>query len=182
MTEARAVLGVLEAGVRAREMEVENCRLNGLREEERYLLALGMKRVVCSPVAGVVTTPRLREKAGQYLREGDPLCVIEEPDLLEVEIALAEQDVSRVQPGQTAKLRALAMPFETLQAHVERVAPAACRGDTQTTVAVYCWLDGGPPGLRTGMTGYGRICTGSHPLGGIFLDRAIRWLRTETWW
>ena len=65
---------------------------------------------------------------------------------------------------------------------MDRVAPAACRGDAQGTVAVYCRLADGPPGLRPGMTGYGRVCTGARPAGGILLDGARRWLRTECWW
>ena len=31
------------------------------------------------------------------------------------------------------------------------------------------------------MTGYGRVDTGLRPLGEIFLDRAVRWLRAEDW-
>jgi putative peptide zinc metalloprotease protein len=182
LAEARAALAVLEAGARAREVEAERARLDGLREEERYLSGLQTKLAVRSPVAGLVTTPRLREKVGQYVREGDPICVVEEPALLEVEVTLAEQDAARVRPGQAVTLRARALPLETLQPRVDRVAPAAGRGDAQSTVAVYCRLDGGPPGLRPGMTGYGRVDTGPRPLGGILLDRAFRWLRPECWW
>jgi hypothetical protein len=131
---------------------------------------------------GVVTTPRLREQAGRYLREGDLICVVEEPAGLEVELTLAEQDVARARPGQTVALRARSLPLETLPARVERIAPAAERGEVQSTVAVYCRLEGGPPGLRPGMTGYGRVDTGQRPVAGIFLDRALRWLRTECWW
>jgi multidrug efflux pump subunit AcrA (membrane-fusion protein) len=130
----------------------------------------------------LVTTPRLREKVGQYVREGDLICVVEEPAGLEVEITLAEQDVERVRPGQTVALRARALPLETLPARVDRIAPAAGHGDVQSTVAVYCRLDDSPPGLRPGMTGYGRVHTGPRPVGGVLLDRALRWLRTECWW
>jgi len=90
--------------------------------------------------------------------------------------------VARVRPGQAVALRARALPFETLRARVDRMAPAAGRGDVQTTVAIYCRLDDCPPGLRPGMTGYGRIYTGPRPVGRIALDRALRWLRTECWW
>src|SRR5207245_2048038 len=133
-------------------------------------------------VPGVVTTPRLREKVGQYVREGDPICVVEEPALPEVEITLTEPDVARARPGQMVALRARALPLESLQARVDRIPPAAGRRDGESTVVVYCRLDDCPPGLRPGMTGYGRVRTGPRPLGGLVLDRAFRWLRPECWW
>ena len=104
--EARAAQAVLEAGARAAEIDAERARLDGLREEERYLKGLAEKRAVRSPVGGIVTTARLREKAGQFLREGDPICVVEEPSILEAEITLSEQVVARLRPGQAVALRA----------------------------------------------------------------------------
>jgi hypothetical protein len=127
-------------------------------------------------------TPRLMEKIGQYLREGEVICVVEEPDALEAEVTLAEQDVARVRPGQPVVLRARGLPFEVLRCRVGRVAPAAVHGDAQGSVVAYCKLDDCPAGLRPGMTGYGRVHTGPRRLGGILLDRALRWLRTECWW
>jgi multidrug resistance efflux pump len=180
-TEARAALSVLEASARTREIEAERARLEGFREEERYLKALADKRTVRSPVGGIVTTARLREKAGQYLREGDPICVVEEPSILEAEITLSEQVAARVWQGQAVALRARTHPFHAIWARVDRVSPAAQGGDMQSTVAVYCRLEDGSAALRPGMTGYGRVDTGLRPLGLILLDRAGRWLRTEDW-
>jgi multidrug resistance efflux pump len=168
-------------GPRAEEIEAERARLARLQEETRYLEQLQDRLPIYSPVPGIVTTPRLREKAGQYVREGDLICVVEEPARLEVEITLTEQDAAQVRPGQAAALRARALPFETLPVQVDRVSPTAARGDVQSAVTVYCRLDDCPSGLRPGMTGYARVYTGPRSLGGIVLDRAVRWLRTECW-
>jgi multidrug efflux pump subunit AcrA (membrane-fusion protein) len=182
LADAQATLTLLEAGTRPEEIEAERARLARLQEEARYLEQHRDKLSVHSPVAGSVTTPRLKEKVGQYVREGDLICVVEELAGMEVEITLAEQDVARVCPGQAAVLRVRALPFETLETHVDRIAPAAGHGDVQSTVTVYCRLDDCPPGLRPGMTGYGRVYTGPRPVGRVLLDRALRWLRTECWW
>ena len=119
---------------------------------------------------------------GQYVREGELICVVEEPAGLEAEITLMEQDVAQVRPGQSVALRARASPFETMRAEVSRVAPAACRGDVESTVTVYCQLGEGSSSLRPGMTGYARVHTGSRPIGTIMAGRAMRWLRSEFWW
>jgi multidrug efflux pump subunit AcrA (membrane-fusion protein) len=140
------------------------------------------KLPVASPAGGVVTTARLKEKVGQYVKEGDLIGVVEEPAVLEAEITLAEQEVARVQPGQPVGLKARALPFETMPSQVDRVAPAASKGDVQGTVLVYCRLTTPGSELRPGMTGHARIDTGRRSVGAILLDRALRYVRTEFWW
>jgi multidrug resistance efflux pump len=211
LADARGALALLELGSRAEEVEAERARLARLEEEARYLEGLPGRLEVTSPVGGVLTTPRLREKVGQYVKEGDLIGVVEEPGGLEAEIALPEQDAARVRVGQEIRLKARSAPYETFTAQVDRIAPAAAKGEAQCTVTVYCRLapsgggegkalasltppEGGSPtvnlapeeggereGLRPGMTGHARIATGRRAPGLIVLDRAIRYLRTEFW-
>jgi putative peptide zinc metalloprotease protein len=129
-----------------------------------------------------MTTPRLKEKVGQYLHEGDLIAVVEARAALELEIALAEQDVARVRPGQAVRLKARALPYETFTTVVDRVAPSGVRGEAQSSVTVYGRLDYAPDDLRTEMTGYARIDTGRRSIGAILVDRMLRFVRTEFWW
>ena len=153
-----------------------------LQEEARYLEGVRERLPIQSPVAGVIVTPRLKERFMQYVHEGDVVAVVEEPTVLEVEISLAEQDVARVEPGQPVELKARAMPFGVITGRVDRVAPAAARGDVQSTVLVYCRPEASAPELRPGMTGHARVFTGRRSLGGFLFDRALRFVRTEFWW
>jgi multidrug efflux pump subunit AcrA (membrane-fusion protein) len=182
LADARSALRLLEVGTRPEEVEAERSRLERLQEEERYLDGLQEQVQVASPVGGVVTTPHLKEKVGQYVKEGDLVAVVEEPAALEAEVALAEQDVARVRPGQAVELKARALPFETFRTEVDRVAPAAGKGEVQSTVTVYCRLGEHAAELRPGMTGHARIATGRRSPGLILLDRLLRYLRTEFWW
>jgi multidrug efflux pump subunit AcrA (membrane-fusion protein) len=182
LADAEAALHLLEAGSRPEEIDAERCRLNRLREEARYLTSLQHKRLIVSPADGTVETPHLREKIGQYLHEGDLLCVLEEADVLEAEITLSEQDAGRVRAGQAVALKARALPFETHATEVNRVAPVTGHGETQGTVTVYCALAGGGQELRPGTTGYARVYTGRRSLGRIGLDWVLRLVRTEFWW
>jgi multidrug efflux pump subunit AcrA (membrane-fusion protein) len=191
LADAQSVLNILLAGTRPEEIEAERAHLARLKEEARYLEGLQEKVQVLSPVSGVVTTPHLKEKAGQYLKEGDLICTVEEPTELEAEIALGEEEVARVQPGQAVDLKARALPFQTLRAEVSRIAPgaaraegdkAAPRADSQALVTVSCRLEDPPPELRPGLTGHARISCGRCCLGGVLLERGLRLLRTEFWW
>jgi multidrug efflux pump subunit AcrA (membrane-fusion protein) len=182
LADAEAALRVLEAGSRPEEILAEQARLARLREEVKHLEEQRQKQTVPAPVAGLVTTAHAREKVGQYVREGDLICLVEEPSGLEAEVSLAEQDVARIRPGQVVHLKARALPFETLATQVDRIAPAAGRGEVQSTVTVYCRLDSSPVELRPEMTGHARVYTGRRPIGAILLDRVLRFVRTEFWW
>ena len=50
-------------------------------------------------------------------------------------------------------------------ARVDRIAPAAARGEGQSTVTVYCRLDGTP--LRPGMGGHARFYGDQRSVGGF---------------
>jgi putative peptide zinc metalloprotease protein len=182
LADARSALALLEAGTRPEELEAERARSARLREELRYLEQLDGKLLISSPVPGLVITPRLKEKVGNYVKEGDPILIVEEPGGLEAEVALAEQDVARIRPGQTVQLKTRASPFDACSATVDRIAPAVAKGEAQSTLTVYCRLDAACPDLRPGMTGSARIYTGQRPIGAIFLDWAVRCLRPEFWW
>jgi multidrug efflux pump subunit AcrA (membrane-fusion protein) len=187
LADDRAKLALLEAGSRPDEIEAELARLARLEEELRHLGRLQERtRVVCRS-AGVVVTPRLCEKVGQYLREGDVLAVIEETACLDAEVALPEDESARVLEGQRVSLKVRALPHETFTARVLRIAPTAKAGDPDRPeevgrVTVSCRLDGPTDGLRPGMSGYARIYSAERSLGGYLLDRAVRFVRTEFWW
>jgi hypothetical protein len=71
MADARATLTLLEAGTRPEEIEAERACLARLQEEARYLEGVQARLPIQSPVAGVIVTPRLKERFMQYVREGD---------------------------------------------------------------------------------------------------------------
>jgi multidrug resistance efflux pump len=182
LADAQANLKLLVAGSRPEEIDAERATLARLYEEARYLDQLAHALLLSSPVAGVVTTPRLRERVGHYLREGELICTFEDRVAPEVELTLSEENTARVQPGQEVGLKARALPFESFTARVDRKASVAARGEQQSTVAIYCRLHGAPAELQPGMTGYDRVYTGRRRVSAIALDRAVRFLRTEFLW
>jgi hypothetical protein len=88
------------------------------------------------------------------------------------------------------------LPFTSLTARVDRIAPAAASSSTpqgstpgpaktsasQSTVTVYCVVENKNGQLCTGMTGFGRIYQNLRPLGWIIMNRVLRFFRTEFWW
>ena len=65
---------------------------------------------------------------------------------------------------------------------MDRIAPAAAKGEAQSSLTVYCRLETTAAELRPGMTGYARVYTGRRPIGAIALERAMHFVRPEFWW
>ena len=182
LADEQGALALLEAGSRPEEIEAERAKLARLQEEMNHLQDLDSKLLVKPTQGGTISTPHLREKIGQYFEEGGLICEVEESSALQTEITLAEQEVPHVEPGQRIELKARALPFQTFEATVDRVAPRAEAGDVQSTVVVYCQLEDRSGQLKPGMTGYGRIDCGQQPIGKILADHVLRYIRTEFWW
>lgn len=183
LADQEAVLKLLEAGSRGEEIEAEQARLARLSEELKYLEGMQSRVVLCSPVSGLITTPRMHEKNGQFIEKGKLVCVIEDLHDLVAEISIKEEDEFQIQSGQTVELRPRAMPFHSFRSQVERKAPSAvlATGTTQATVTVYCRVVDSEVEVLSGMTGLARIHCGYKPLGLVVLNRAMRYLRTEFW-
>lgn len=127
----------------------------------------------------------MAEKVNQYFREGEPICLIEEPSSFVTQVTLSEDQVAAVRQGQRVELKFRALPYDTYSAVVERIAPAAAKPDefsAQSHVTIYCRLDSSPPELRSGMTGYARIYCGKRSAGAVLSNRVRQFLRTEFWW
>src|SRR3954469_19326445 len=91
MVESDAKLRVLRAGprgglqgttpgtevqIRTAEIDAEKARLAKLEQELTYLQQQRERLVIRVPVAGIISTPRMAEKVGQYFKEGDLICVV----------------------------------------------------------------------------------------------------------
>ena len=188
LADAASALSLLEIGTRQEEVEAQRSHLARLEEAGNYLRTLRDKLRVGSPIAGVVVTPYLNEKIGQFFKEGDLICEVENTQELEVEIPLLEQEVGHVRIGYPVDLKARAMPFHTLRAEVHRIAPAAAKAEkpeltstSQNTITVYCRLTEESHELSSGMTGYARIYCGQYSIGRVLGGQLLRYLRTEFW-
>jgi len=184
LADVEAALKLMQAGGRPEEIEAEQARLARITEELAHLVDTRSKLEIRSPLAGVMTTARMKEKIGQYFEKGTLICVVEDAQGLEAELALPEQEVNGVRAGQTVELKARSLPFHTFNARVDRVAPRAEKeqGALEGKVVVYCTLEKSETELLAGMTGMGRVFRGERAVADVLTNKALRQLRTEFWW
>lgn len=177
-------MNLLSAGARSEEIEAERARLARSTEESHYLHDLQNKRTVRSTIQGVVATPHLAERIGQYFHEGELICLIEQPGALEAELVLADQNWNRVKTGQSVEFRPRDCPRLVMHGVVERIAPRAARGEAAgtSTVTVYCSVTDADPDLRAGTVGHARITCSRRPICDVLIDRLLILLRADVWW
>jgi multidrug efflux pump subunit AcrA (membrane-fusion protein) len=166
----------------AAQLEQSTAKLAGAKEDLAWLEKLAQRSTIRSPIAGTVVTPRVSERKGQYLKEGEEVCAIESAGPPQAEVQLPEDEAAPVRPGQTVELKARALPFENFTGVVLGRAAAATPGDVRGTVTVYCQLENAPAELVSGMGGWARVQCGRQPVGVGAVRKVLKFLRTEFWW
>ena len=165
----------------AGEERLHRIRGDALRRELSLLdEELGLT-TVRAPAAGSVLTPRMEERTGTSLAEGDPLLVLGRTDTLELEFGVAQQDILRVRPGQEVRLRVDALPSRTFDGRVTSIAPLPLAGDGQVRYPVRASVANPDGLLKPEMAAHARVLT--EPAS--TLTRAVRaparWVRLM-WW
>lgn len=184
-TEAERELDRLAAGSRPEEIEAMEAEIAGLEARQRLLQDQIERLVIRSPHAGVITTPRLKEKIGQYVNKGDLIAEVHDLRQLTVEIEVPERDIGPVRVGQPVYLKARAYPGETFRGVVTGIAPAMRESDATTpvikTVRVATVIDNAEQKLKTRMTGYAKIDCGTRRLIEVLTHGVVGALRVEVW-
>ncbi len=184
LTETGERLKVLLAGARPEEIESLEAEIRRLSAHERYLQDQLKSLTVSSPIAGVVTTHKLKEKIGENVKKGDLIAKVHALKTVTVEIAVPEKEIADIKTGRKVVLKARAYPGRTFEGEVNAIAPIAnMQTDWQPerTVLVTTKLDNTAGLLKPEMTGNARIYCGRQRLLELITRRFVRFIRVEFW-
>ena len=131
--------------------------------------------------AGLVLTPRLDERTGSSLSEGDQLLVLGRTDTLELEFGVAQQDILRVRPGQDVRLRVDALPTRTFEGRVTSIAQLPMERDGEVMYPVRAAVANSDGLLKPEMAAHARVLTDPASTLTRALRAPARWIRL-TWW
>jgi RND family efflux transporter MFP subunit len=141
-----------------------------------------------APIAGIVVTPKVEEKAGTMLKPGDAFCEIVEHDKMAAEMSVPETDLIFVRPGKQVALKLNAFPTLTFTGRVERLGAQTHSDSGEQYFIVRAIFDNTGGAARTGMVGRARIRAGGGFLGtgwfsvGYVIFRSPgRWLWEKIW-
>jgi GAF domain-containing protein/multidrug resistance efflux pump len=165
----------------AAEERLHRIRGEALRRELALLdEELGLT-TVRAPAAGLVLTPRMEERAGTSLAEGDPLLVLGRTDTLELEFGVAQQDILRVRRGQEVRLRVDALPSRTFDGRVTSIAELPLEQDGEIRYPVRAAVANPDGLLKPAMAAHARVLTDPASTVTRALRAPSRWARLM-WW
>ncbi|HQR68608.1 MAG TPA: HlyD family efflux transporter periplasmic adaptor subunit, partial [Thermoanaerobaculia bacterium] len=155
------------------------------RDEMRARAAWAEERLagtqLRAPAAGTVVTPRLDERVGQLLSAGTELAVLVETSSLLVELAVEEDDATRLTVGQPVSLKMNSYPTRTFRGTVSRVGAAIHAEAGERFVIAETRIENPEGLLRPGMLGKGKISTGRRPILWALVRRPARWAVLKIW-
>jgi len=162
-------------------------------------LAVAQKDVkaleIRAPFAGVVTTPEVEQKVGEYLSPGDEFCRVVDRSTMRARILVRDWELEEIRTGATARVKVLPFPYRTYSGRVDQILPAAAEdrpvaqphklermGQELTNYfALVMEFPNPDSSLREGMTGTARISAKSSPLAWKVGREFWRWLRSQVW-
>jgi putative peptide zinc metalloprotease protein len=196
-----AQLALASSNLRRNEGSDPQKAAQAARERSRLQqeLAVAQKEVealeIHAPFAGVITTPEVEQKVGEYLSAGDEFCRVVDRSTMRARILVRDWELEEVRPGTPAKVKVLPFPYRTYSGHVDQILPAAAEdrpvaqphklermGQELTNYFAVVMDFPNPDGsLREGMTGTARISAKSSPLAWKAGRETWRWLRSQVW-
>ncbi len=146
---AKADLARLAAGPAAADLLQARARVQSAEGALSQAQASLEAAALVAPFDGVVLEVRANE--GEKVAAGTGLILFLDPDALEIEATVIEEDLPLVQAGQPVELFFDAQPEAAVQGRVARIVPRRIPGD-RPLYPIYVSVEDLPEGLVAGMT------------------------------
>ena len=182
--EKQGKLKLLLAGSRPEEIEATEAEISRLQAQRQYTKEQLQLLHVLSPISGLITTPKLKEKLGQNVKKGDLIAQVHELKTIRAEISVSENEIGDVQVGQEVVLKARAHPRQSFSGKISSVATTAIKGDNghpTRTVLVTTQIDNDSFLLKPEMTGNAKIYCGKRSIIDLMTRRFAHYIRVEFW-
>lgn len=188
------------AEAKTREAEIDYANLGSAQAER--VSQVGRSRSVSeqvaalqvvSPISGVVATPRLQDRLGSFVQEGDVLADVEDVRSFKALIFIPEFQVQRVRLGVAASLR-LESFFRPIRGQVSSIAPASSelapglaevekyKGIAPPNYYVATVLVSNAGGmLQSGMSGDAKIQVRRQSIAGFVWETVRHFLQRKVW-
>lgn len=178
---AESGLRLLMAGSRPEVLKQQEAEVARLESQLNLLSEENQRTEIVSPIEGVVATPFVERRVGQFLEAGDEFCRIVGTETMLVEMLVPEKEMADVQIGSQVWFKLRSRPQDDYLARTEFIAPTAQDVGGQRMVVVRAEVPNPAQIFRSDMTGVAKIYAGRRSVFEIATRRLIRWIRTEFW-
>ena len=207
LRQAQANLVLTKSGTRRESIQAMESEIDSLQAMVTNYRTDVERTVIHSPIEGRITTPRVNELVGSYLKPGqhDLVVQIEDARSIRAEVEVPEEDSAGIRIGSQVELAAWAYSDKTFLGTVVSIAPVATGstplqydvtsdGESRSTVPVTMsdstWkvvrvitdIPNADGILKSEMTGYAKIAVEQRSVWDVLLRPIIRWVRVEVWY
>jgi putative peptide zinc metalloprotease protein len=151
--------------------------------------------VLRAPFAGVIATPQIEQRVGEYLNEGEPFALLVDRQAMRARVLVRDWELEDVQQGAAVGLKLRSYPFQTFSGTIRQIMPAASserplaepnkierKGQELTNFFEVVMEFPNPGGeLKEGMTGTARIYGKRYPLALRAMRTGWRWAHSLIW-
>jgi len=175
-----------QAQVARRESKISEEQI-ALAEAERLAAQIDLldwkieRATIRSPIDGVIVQGDLSKQIGGPVETGQQLFEVAPLDRLRVKLAVAEDRVVDLAPGQSGRLAAASHPGRRLAFEIERIDPMAQVVDQRNVFEVQGRLRATQPWLRPGMEGLAKVDVGEASYAWLWTRDLVNWIRMKLW-
>jgi RND family efflux transporter MFP subunit len=134
-----------------------------------------------SPINGVVATSHVEDLVGRKLMPGDTFAEVVDTSRAIVDVAIDEDDVLLLHPGEKASVKLDGFPTRTFHGVVTVVSPRSQVQGTDRFFFARVLVSNSDGAIRDGMQGRGKVVTGWSPAGKVLFRRPAIWIWSKLW-
>jgi RND family efflux transporter MFP subunit len=134
-----------------------------------------------SPIEGVVATPHIENSVGRRLEPGVSLAEVIDSAQSSVDVAMDEQSVPLLRPGEHAAVKLDSFPTRTFRGEVRVVSPVGTVAEDQRLFYVRLLVPNAQGLIRAGMRGRAKVSAGWHAAGYVLFRRPAMWTYSKIW-
>jgi putative peptide zinc metalloprotease protein len=195
-----AQVGLRGAEAQTREAQANYANLGAARAEHatrvgRYHSIVQQVSAlrIASPISGVVTTPRLKNRLGSFVQEGDVLADVDDARTLKARIFIPEFQIQRVLPDApvSLKLESLFQPIRgrisSMEIASSRIAPGLAPEEKYKGAAAPSFyvatvlISNSGRMMRPGMSGDAKIQIRRQSIAGFVRETVLEFLQRKIW-
>jgi RND family efflux transporter MFP subunit len=134
-----------------------------------------------APVAGIVVTPRLDEKTGQFLASAAEFCILADISEVTVEVAVPESEAAQLRLGEPLWAKMNPYPGRTFHGTVQHVAAVVHEEGDERFVIAESRIENPDALLKPGMLGKAKVSIGRRSLATALFRKPLRYAWLKLW-
>jgi RND family efflux transporter MFP subunit len=134
-----------------------------------------------APVAGIIVTPRLDEKTGQFLASSAEFCVLADISDVTVEVAVPESEAAQLRVGEPLWAKMNPYPGRTFHGTVQHIAAAVHEEGEERFLIVESRVENPEALLKPGMLGKAKVSIGRRSLATALFRKPLRYAWLKLW-